>query len=108
MKWISDNSNLDRVGYNMVTSGNITTALCCKNPDVHIYAHRHSDGKGGVWVWCSRCGRYAHLDRITINSNWKNAENIDFSKITVVPRYLETVKDEADRCLNEYIRRTTT
>ncbi len=74
-----------------------TICPACNEKQAHIYMHRWNDSgdKGGLWVWCSSCGGYAHYT-IKIPTNWKNIEEIDFSKLSHEPYYLEKHKETID------------
>jgi hypothetical protein len=53
--------------------------LCpaCGRKDVHYYFHKWKDisSKGGMWIWCSNCRRFAH-GTVMVPEWWENCKEI--------------------------------
>lgn len=107
MNWSDESNILDEVAISAVSSKKLLQAKCCDHPEVHIHAHTsglaEKRGRGSVWVWCSKCGKFSHLDGVPFPKDWKNNPEVDFSKVTAVPVYLETVKQQVDRHMMEFV-----
>lgn len=103
--WKDDVSNLDRYGIDAIQNGVIGIPACCENPVVHVYGHKHRANRGSVWVWCSNCGAFAHVDGVDLSEWWENSNGIDFEKLTAVPVYLESKKNVVDAHYSEFQKR---
>lgn len=103
MNWIDDKGNLEEYAVVALTTGQLMEPRCCNDPDVHVYAHSREKKHTSVWVWCSKCGSYAHMDIGQISDKWKNCDEIDFDQLTAVPVYQESKKDVIDRHFSEFL-----
>lgn len=102
MEWKDDATNLDTVAIRAMMMGAKTEPKCCSKSNVHIYCHRYTDKRGSVWAWCSNCGSFTHLDGLPINKAWVNCDDIDYHKLTAVPKYLDSVAGIVDTHFEEY------
>lgn len=106
MVWHDELDILDDVAVSALSTKTPPIVNCCSEPEVHIHAHRgwgkHTD-RGSAWIWCSHCGLFSHLDGIHIHQDWENNSEVDFSKVTAVPKYLEAVKKSVDKHFKEFI-----
>lgn len=69
----------------------------CKHETVHAYLHRFraDRDRGGSWVWCSACGSYEH-GSVRVPSWWTNHPEVEFSKLTHAPDYLDGMAPQVD------------
>ena len=77
--------------------------LCNKN-GAHIYMHVYDDKtrRGGSWSWCSECHSFLHSS-MYVPEYWRNCSIIELERLSVVPIYLEEVKDKLDEHANSII-----
>lgn len=96
-----DNENIIEV-YNRLDEGK-TGFPCkcpnCKRQSVHIYFHKYKENRCGIWVWCSKCGAFAHMSGYAPNW-WKNPDFIDENELCADPRYLELKAKDIDNWVN--------
>lgn len=79
MTWHPDSSRLDLLAYNMLNNQQTSSPCCCLSPEIHIYAdigHWRRKNQASVWIWCSHCGAYDHLDGMIISEKWVNCADI--------------------------------
>ena len=74
----------------------------CQRKSAHVYLHRF-DGRhlGSGWAWCSHHQGYAHVS-CTIPAWWQNLAEIDESRLTHSPDYLENLKESVDNHVNTF------
>ena len=87
--------------YNDLSKNNKFPSECpnCKSESAHIYFHSHKVNHCGVWVWCSKCGAFAHMSSYTPNW-WKNPVFINEDELCSEPTYLESKATEIDEWVN--------
>lgn len=68
---------------------------CGTTASVHAYLHRHLARSGGVWVWCSECGRFLH-DRVQPPEWWQNLPDLHEDELSAVPERLDQLADAID------------
>lgn len=76
----------------------------CEKREAHVYMHIHNDKTrmGGLWIWCSDCRSFLH-GSVCVPGYWKNCPVIQPEKLTALPEYLETLKDNIDAHTNTII-----
>ena len=72
----------------------------CSKTSTHFYMHRHDEKHGGIWIWCSSCKSFIHMDG-TIPEWWKNCEAVDIKKLYAVPDYLDNMTDKIDQWVSD-------
>lgn len=73
-------------------------ALCpvCEKKESHLYMHKeNAENIGGLWVWCSHCKYYIHAS-YKIPQWWNNSLEINETKLSPNPQYLEENKQLVD------------
>lgn len=103
MQWHDDKTNLAEVAYAALCNHKTVAAKCCDASSIHVYGHKYSERRGSAWVWCSKCGAFAHIDGIPIDSNWKNSAKVEFSKLTGIPFYLRSIQEDVDQHFEKYM-----
>ena len=95
-----DNEKIIKI-YNGLSKNNKFPSECpnCKSESAHIYFHSHKVNHCGVWVWCSKCGAFAHMSSYTPNW-WKNPVFINEDELCSEPTYLESKATEIDEWVN--------
>ena len=74
----------------------------CNSEAVHVYLHSHDSTHCGVWLWCSRCGAFAHMSG-QVPKWWKNPIFIDGHELCAEPDYLEAHAVDIDEWVNSLI-----
>ena len=74
----------------------------CNSKAVHVYLHSHDSTHCGVWLWCSRCGAFAHMSG-QVPKWWKNPIFIDGHELCAEPDYLEAHAVDIDEWVNSLI-----
>lgn len=74
----------------------------CSHESAHIYIHRHSPERGGLWLWCGRCRYYSHGSLGAVPDWWVNPPEIDASKLAGEPGLLESFEN---LIIGEYINK---
>ncbi len=96
--WLSDDKIMNI--FNYLDYSNNFPCVCpvCGKKEGHIFMFRPSLEKrrGGGWVWCSSCKNSAHVD-MAVPDWWVNNPEIDASKLTFDPDYLEDNKKIIDQ-----------
>lgn len=98
--WHPDSSRLDLVAYSKLNNQRASTPVCCESPEIHIYAdvgHWRLKNQASVWIWCSHCKAYDHLDGMIISEKWVNCADIALNDLTSPPIILEERKAIVDR-----------
>ena len=97
MIWKTDSSNeFDSLFFSKINKENTNAKTCCENSEVHIYAHKWGENFSSGWIWCSKCGKYSHIDGFRLSQEWNNLDSIDEDELCDEPSYLEEHKEEID------------
>lgn len=75
---------------------------CCGEKDGHIFFYKNKEFEqlGSAWAWCGRCKEYSH-SRHVIPKWWKNMGNVELSYLHAKPDYLNEIKNDIDKWVNE-------
>lgn len=82
--------------------------VCLADGAIHLYLNRPSRGSlGGAWTWCHLCGHFSH-GSIRVPGWWRNAAFVDEKKLTALPEYLDSLRDDLDKHLIEVLGSAST
>ena len=99
-----DNDKMVAIYNNITEDINKFPCECpeCNSEAVHVYLHSHDSIHCGVWLWCSRCGAFAHMSG-QVPKWWKNPIFINGHELCAEPDYLETHAVDIDEWVNSLI-----
>ena len=103
LQWKDDDTNFDAIAMETILNRTTTAVKCCEHPEFHVYGYVHSNGRGGLWAWCSNCRKFTHLDGVKFPNDFSNADGIELKYLCAVPDYLESKKSIVDAHLKDYL-----